>query len=117
MLIPEWQAQFIKSVQGQYNIYPPAMINALMGVETDAAVFKAKAKKFFAQYESATVSSTPGSQVLDPLSPRALWFALETIVDGPAGPVRTEEGKPVLTEGGVKPVVTENTVRPSNTAE
>lgn len=119
MLITEWQARFIQSVQGQYNIYPPAMINALMGVETDAAVFKAKAKEFFAPYEAATISSTPGSRVLDPLSPRALWFAIETIVDGTPGPgpITTEDGKPILTEGGLKPIVTEDTPPPSTTAE
>lgn len=100
MLITEWQAQFIAAVQSrQYSIYPPAMINSLLEVEADAVKFKAKVDRFFAPYETASVSSTPGSRNTDPLTPRGLWALADTITDGVVPPVvLTEEGAPVITE-------------------
>ena len=73
----EWQEMFLASVK-RLNIYPPAVINALLERPGDAAEFKQKAYALLAPYESLTVSVSGGAQH-DPLSPRAVYLAISRI--------------------------------------
>ena len=73
----EWQEMFLTSVK-RLNIYPPAVINALLERPDDAAEFKQKAYALLAPYESQTVSVS-GSAQHDPLSPRAVYLAIAQI--------------------------------------
>lgn len=104
MTITEWQALFVEAVKSrQYNIYPAAMVKALTAPETDVASFKALAYIYFAPYESASISSTPGSRIDGDLSPRVLWKAISDIAGAPpAGPamIVTEQDAPITTEDG-----------------
>ena len=86
----EWQEMFLASVK-QLNIYPPAVINALLERPDDAAEFKQKAYALLAPYESQTVSVSGGAQH-DPLSPRAVYLAIAQIgVGSEAEPPAKEE--------------------------
>lgn len=100
MLITEWQTQFLAAVKAKrFNVYPPAMINSLLEIETDVVAFKAKVKAFFSKYETATVTTSGGASDKDPLSPRALWLLSETIAGVATPVILTEEGdKPILQE-------------------
>ena len=73
----EWQEMFLASVK-RLNIYPPAVINALLERPGDAAEFKQKAYALLAPYESQTVSVSGGAQH-DQLSPRAVYLAIAQI--------------------------------------
>ena len=73
----EWQEMFLASVK-RLNIYPPAVINALLERPGDAAEFKQKAYALLTPYESQTVSVSGGAQH-DPLSPRAVYLAIAQI--------------------------------------
>ena len=86
----EWQEMFLASVK-RLNIYPPAVINALLESPGDAAEFKQKAYALLAPYESLTVSVSGGAQH-DPLSPRAVYLAIAQIgVGNDAEPLAVEE--------------------------
>ena len=86
----EWQEMFLASVK-RLNIYPPAVINALLERPDDAAEFKQKAYALLAPYESQTVSVSGGAQH-DPLSPRAVYLAIAQIgVGSEAEPPVDEE--------------------------
>lgn len=86
----EWQEMFLASVK-RLNIYPPAVINALLERPDDVAEFKQKAYALLAPYESQTVSVSGGAQH-DPLSPRAVYLAIAQIgVGNDAEPSPVEE--------------------------
>ena len=91
----EWQEMFLASVK-RLNIYPPAVINALLERPDDAAEFKQKAYALLAPYESQTVSVSGGAQH-DPLSPRAVYLAIAQIGVGSeaAPPVGEELEEPI----------------------
>ena len=92
----EWQEMFLASVK-RLNIYPPAVINALLERPDDVAEFKQKAYALLAPYESQTVSVSGGVQH-DPLSPRAVYLAIAQIgVGSNAGqsPVDEELEEPI----------------------
>ena len=95
----EWQEMFLASVK-RLNIYPPAVINALLERPEDAVEFKQKAYALLAPYESLTVSVSGGAQH-DPLSPRAVYLAIAQIgVGSNAGqsPVDEELEEPITSE-------------------
>lgn len=87
----EWQEMFLASVK-RLNIYPPAVINALLERPEDAAEFKQKASALLAPYESQTVSVSGGAQH-DPLSPRAVYLAIAQIGVGNAEEPQLAEGE------------------------
>ena len=87
----EWQEMFLASVK-RLNIYPPAVINALLERPEDAVEFKQKAYALLAQYESLTVSVSGGAQH-DPLSPRAVYLAIAQIGVGTAEEPQLAEGE------------------------
>ena len=92
----EWQEMFLASVK-RLNIYPPAVINALLESPGNAAEFKQKAYALLAPYESQTVSVSGGAQH-DPLSPRAVYLAIAQIGVGSEAepsPVGEELEKPI----------------------
>lgn len=91
----EWQEMFLASVK-RLNIYPPAVINALLERPGDAAEFKQKAYALLAPYESLTVSVSGGAQH-DPLSPRAVYLAIAQIGVGnnAESPVDEELEEPI----------------------
>ena len=92
----EWQEMFLASVK-RLNIYPPAVINALLERPEDAAEFKQKAYALLAPYESQTVSVSGGAQH-DPLSPRAVYLAIAQIgVGSEAEPPAKEELEELIT--------------------
>lgn len=100
MLITEWQDKFRAAVlDRQYNIYPPAMVKALLTPETDAATFMQLAAKYFAPYESLTVTSTPYPHIA---GPRELWNDIADIENAPPEPeaLLTETGGNIQTESG-----------------
>ena len=93
MLITEWQEKFLQLVTGgKYNVFPPAMIKALLESPADAAEFKQKAYALLAPYESLTVSVSGGAQH-DPLSPRAVYLAIAQIGVGNAEEPQLAEGE------------------------
>ena len=95
----EWQEMFLASVK-RLNIYPPAMINALLERPEDAVEFKQKAYALLAPYESLTESVSGGAQH-DPLSPRAVYLAIAQIGVGnktEQSPVDEELEEPVTSE-------------------
>lgn len=86
----EWQEMFLASVK-RLNIYPPAVINALLERPGDTVEFKQKAYALLAPYESLTASVSGGAQH-DPLSPRAVYLAIAQIsVDNDAEPPPVDE--------------------------
>lgn len=100
MLIPEWQSLFIAAVKSKrHNVYPASMIKALLRPETNAVLFGVQAAIYFERYEKKNVTTTQINLDVDPLSPRGLWLALQSLEEEPAV-LLTEEGTPVLTEGG-----------------
>ena len=95
----EWQEMFLASVK-RLNIYPPAVINALLERPGDAAEFKQKAYALLAPYESQTVSVSGGAQH-DPLSPRAVYLAIAQIGVGSGTeppPAEEELEEPITSE-------------------
>ena len=94
----EWQEMFLASVK-RLNIYPPAVINALLERPGDAAEFKQKAYALLAPYESQTVSVSGGAQH-DPLSPRAVYLAIAQISVGSEAepPAKEELEEPITSE-------------------
>lgn len=108
MLITEWQQQFKAAVLSlQHHIYAPTLVKQLLEAEADAEVFKAKAKLLFRKYETNSISSTQGSKTVDPLSPRALWLAIDSITEVEPDVIRLETEGAVATEDGTGLVATE----------
>lgn len=102
MTIVEWQEAFKLAVKNrQYNIYNAVMIKALTATATDAEVFKELVNKHYAQLESGSISSSALTGCEHPESPRALWRMAKQVTDvvGQMS-IITEDGDPVLTEGG-----------------
>ena len=101
MLITEWQEQFLKLVtEGKYNVFPPAMIKALLAEEADYDKWTDMAEKFFSRYEGLTITISGLHGVDNGLTPAKVWWDLQLIADSAVGSLMTEGGETIDGEDG-----------------
>ena len=73
MTITEWQEKFLQLVtEGKYNVFPPAMIKALLAEEADYTKWTEMAEKFFSRYEGLTITISGHNGVEKGLTPSPL---------------------------------------------
>ena len=96
MLITEWQEKFLQLVtEGKYNVFPPAMIKALLAEEADYTKWTAMAEKFFSRYEGLTITISGHNGTGKGLTPAAPWWDIDLIAEpAPEGPLM-ENGDPI----------------------
>ena len=103
MLINEWQEQFLKLVtEGKYNVFPPAMIKALLAEEADYDKWTDMAEKFFSRYEGLTITISGLHGIDNGLTPAKVWWDLQLIADPTVGSLMTEGGETIDGEGGAR---------------
>ena len=82
MLITEWQEKFLQLVtEGKYNVFPPAMIKALLAEEADYTKWTAMAEKFFSRYEGLTITISGHNGAEKGLTPAAIWWDIDLIAE------------------------------------
>ena len=82
MLINEWQEKFLQLVtEGKYNVFPPAMIKALLAEEADYTKWTEMAEKFFSRYEGLTITISGHNGAEKGLTPAALWWDIDLIAE------------------------------------
>ena len=82
MLITEWQEKFLQLVtERKYNVFPPAMIKALLAGEADYTKWTEMAEKFFSRYEGLTITISGHNGVEKGLTPAALWWDIDLIAE------------------------------------
>ena len=82
MLINEWQEKFLQLVtEGKYNVFPPAMIKALLTEEADYTKWTEMAEKVFSRYEGLTITISGHNGVEKGLTPAALWWDIDLIAE------------------------------------
>ena len=96
MLITEWQEKFLQLVtEGKYNVFPPAMIKALLAEEADYTKWTAMAEKFFSRYEGLTITISGHNGTEKGLTPAALWWDIDLIAEPAPGGLLMENGDPI----------------------
>lgn len=96
MLINEWQEKFLQLVtEGKYNVFPPAMIKALLAEEADYTKWTEMAEKFFSRYEGLTITISGHSGTEKGLTPAALWWDIDLIAEPAPEGLLLENGDPI----------------------
>ena len=96
MLINEWQEQFLKLVtEGKYNVFPPAMIKALLAEEADYDKWTDMAEKFFSRYEGLTITISGLHGIDNGQTPAKVWWDLQLIADPAVSSLMTEGGETI----------------------
>lgn len=93
MLITEWQEKFLRLVtEGKYNVFPPAMIRALLADPESLEAWTAMANEFFAPYEGLTITVSGLGGAYKGLTPASLRLDLSQVVAPEALQMETGEG-------------------------
>lgn len=96
MLITEWQEKFLQLVtEGKYNVFPPAMIKALLAEEADYTKWTAMAEKFFSRYEGLTITISGHNEAEKRLTPAALWWDIDLIAEPAPEGLLMESSNPI----------------------
>ena len=96
MLINEWQEKFLQLVtEGKYNVFPPAMIKALLAEEADYTKWTEMAEKFFSRYEGLTITISGHNGVEKGLTPSALWWDIDLVAEPAPEGLLLESGDPI----------------------